>query len=148
MYAIDGRAALTERDVPTLPGYRGMGPVRVGNDAWRQVQHDVYGSAVLAATHVFFDARLARRGDAALFERLERFGRRAAALFDRPDAGLWELRGSAQVHTFSSVMCWCACDRLARIAEHLGMPARAVAWRDEALRIASFVDANCVDPSR
>ncbi len=148
VYAIDGRGALPERDVPSLPGYRGMGPVRVGNDAWRQVQHDVYGSAVLAATHVFFDARLARRGDAALFERLERFGRRAAALFDRPDAGLWELRGSARVHTFSSVMCWCACDRLARIAERLGMPARAVAWREEAARIAAFVHANCVDPSR
>ena len=148
VYAIDGRSALTERTVASLPGYRGMGPVRVGNDAWRQTQHDVYGSAVLAATHVFFDQRLVRTGDVALFERLERFGERAAALFDQPDAGLWELRGTARVHTFSAVMCWCACDRLARIAGRLGLAQRAKAWRGEADRIAAFVDAHCFDAAR
>jgi GH15 family glucan-1,4-alpha-glucosidase len=148
VYAIDGTSALTERTIDSLPGYRGMGPVRIGNDAWRQTQHDVYGSAVLAATHVFFDERLARKGDAVLFERLERFGRRAAALFDRPDAGLWELRGSARVHTFSAVMCWCACDRLARIADRLGLPERGTAWRGEAARIEAFVSARCFDANR
>jgi GH15 family glucan-1,4-alpha-glucosidase len=148
VYAIDGRGALTERTIDSLPGYRGMGPVRIGNDAWRQTQHDVYGAAILAATHVFFDERLVRAGDVALFERLERFGRRAAALFDRPDAGPWELRGTARVHTFSAVMCWCACDRLARIAGRLGLAERATAWRGEADRIAAFVDARCFDPAR
>ena len=70
-----------EREVDSLPGYRGMGPVRVGNQAYRQVQHDVYGSAILAATHVFFDQRLVRCGDEALFHRLEaaRRARRAGA---------------------------------------------------------------------
>jgi len=148
VYAIDGKASLTERTIASLPGYRGMGPVRIGNDAWRQTQHDVYGSAVLAATHVFFDERLARKGDVALFERLERFGRRAAALFDRPDAGLWELRGTARVHTFSAVMCWCACDRLARMADRLGLPARGAAWRGEAARIEAFVSAHCFNAER
>ena len=70
VYRISGSGELPERVLPSLPGYRGMGPVRVGNDAWRQVQHDVYGAAVLAATHVFFDARLTHGGDVALFERL------------------------------------------------------------------------------
>ncbi len=111
----------TRASSKSLPGYRGMGPVRIGNDAYRQMQHDVYGSAVLAATHVFFDERLISRGDAALFERLEALGRRALAVYDQPDAGLWELRGSPRVHTFSSVMCWAACDRLARIAARLGI---------------------------
>ena len=142
VYRISGSGELPERVEPALPGYRGMGPVRVGNDAWRQVQHDVYGAAVLAATHVFFDARLTHGGDAALFARLETLGARAVAAHDQPDAGLWELRGSARVHTFSSVMCWAACDRLARIAARLGLPERAAHWRGEADRIRAFVLAH------
>jgi len=129
-----------ERVVDSLPGYRGMGPVRVGNEAYRQVQHDVYGAAILAATHVFFDRRLVRRGDAALFRRLEPLGERAAVLFDQPDAGLWELRGTARVHTFSSVMCWAGCDRLARIAAHLGLAERAGYWRRHAERIRQVIE--------
>jgi GH15 family glucan-1,4-alpha-glucosidase len=143
VYRINGDAALAETQVASLPGYRGMGPVRIGNDAWRQVQHDVYGSAILAATHVFFDERLTHRGDVALFERLEPLGRRATEVFDQPDAGLWELRGRAAVHTFSSVMCWAACDRLAKIAARLGLPAREQAWRADADRIAGFIHARC-----
>ncbi len=148
VYGIDGEAALTERTLETLPGFRGMGPVRVGNDAYRQVQHDVYGSAVLAATHVFFDERLTRTGDVVLFERLEQFGSRALAVYDQPDAGLWELRGTMRVHTFSCVMCWAACDRLARIAARLGLPDRAAAWRDRAARIAAYVNERCWNAAR
>lgn len=132
VYGIDGRAALDEREVPSLAGYRGMGPVRIGNLAYRQVQHDVYGSVILAATHIFFDQRLTRRGDEALFHRLEVLGEQARRCYDQPDAGLWELRGSARVHTFSAVMCWAACDRLARIAEHLGLAERAAFWSGHA----------------
>jgi GH15 family glucan-1,4-alpha-glucosidase len=131
VYGIDGRAALEEREVPTLSGYRGMGPVRIGNLAYRQVQHDVYGSAILAATHIFFDQRLTRRGDEALFHRLEHMGTQAIRCYDQPDAGLWELRGSARVHTFSAVMCWAACDRLALIAGQLGLAERAAYWREQ-----------------
>lgn len=132
VYRIDGRTDLEERVEPALPGYRGMGPVRIGNQAYKQVQHDVYGSAILAATHIFFDQRLTRRGDEALFRHLEPLGELAAKNFDQPDAGLWELRGSARVHTFSAVMCWAACDRLARIAHHLGLACRAGHWRSSA----------------
>lgn len=139
VYGIDGRAQLHEREVPALSGYRGMGPVRVGNLAYRQVQHDVYGSAILAATHIFFDQRLTRRGDVALFGRLEILGEQAVQCYDQPDAGLWELRGSARVHTFSAVMCWAACDRLARIAEHLGVTERALYWREQAQEIHDTV---------
>ncbi|OHC70264.1 MAG: glucoamylase [Rhodocyclales bacterium RIFCSPLOWO2_02_FULL_63_24] len=128
VYGIDGRAALDEREVPALTGYRGMGPVRIGNLAYRQVQHDVYGSVILAATHIFFDQRLTRRGDEALFRRLEALGEQARRCYDQPDAGLWELRGSARVHTFSAVMCWAACDRLGRIATRLGLAERAAYW--------------------
>lgn len=135
VYGIDGRAELDEREVPALAGYRGMGPVRIGNLAYRQVQHDVYGSAILAATHIFFDQRLTRRGDQALFQRLEPLGEQAIRCHDQPDAGLWELRGSARVHTFSAVMCWAACDRLARIAGRLDLAGRAGYWREQSRRI-------------
>ena len=148
VYRINGGAGLAESVVDALPGYRGMGPVRIGNDAWRQVQHDVYGSAILAATHVFFDERLIRRGDVALFERLETLGRRALAVYAEPDAGLWELRNAAQVHTFSVAMCWAACDRLARIAVRVGLPDRARDWRLHAASIATFVDSHCYDAKR
>jgi GH15 family glucan-1,4-alpha-glucosidase len=148
VYRINGDRALGEEIVKSLPGYRGMGPVRIGNDAYRQTQHDVYGSAVLASTHVFFDERLVKRGDSVLFERLEALGRRAIAAFDQPDAGLWELRGSLRIHTFSSVMCWAACDRLARIAARLGIDNRSAAWRAEADRIHRFIDERCWSEKR
>jgi GH15 family glucan-1,4-alpha-glucosidase len=83
-----------------------------------------------------------------LFERLEALGRRALAVFDQPDAGLWELRGSLRVHTFSSVMCWAACDRLSRIAARLGIDDRARAWRSDAERIHRFIEERCWSESR
>ncbi len=141
LYGITGHHSVEERVIDSLAGYRGMGPVRVGNEAYRQAQHDVYGAAILAATHVFFDRRLVRRGDEALFRRLEPLGERAAKLFDQPDAGLWELRGAARVHTFSSVMCWAGCDRLARVAAHLGLTERAAYWRGHADRIHGVICA-------
>ncbi len=143
MYTISGRSEIEERIVDSLPGYRGMGPVRVGNDAYRQVQHDVYGAAILAATHIFFDRRLEQHGDVALFERLERIGHRAAESYDKPDAGLWELRGSSHVHTFSSVMCWAGCDRLARIAAQLGLRDRYTHWREIADRMHIEICHRC-----
>jgi GH15 family glucan-1,4-alpha-glucosidase len=132
VYGIGLESQLEERIEPTLAGYRGMGPVRVGNQAYAQRQNDVYGSVVLAATHSFFDHRLLHPGGRRLFELLEGFGERARELWDQPDAGPWELRTRAHVHTFSAVMCWAACDRLARIAARLGDRGRARYWRVEA----------------
>jgi GH15 family glucan-1,4-alpha-glucosidase len=143
VYGVSGRSVPAERDVGSLPGYRGMGPVRVGNQAQGQVQHDVYGSAILAATHVFFDRRLVRESGEVLFRRLETLGEHAAELYDQPDAGIWELRGAPRVHTFSSVMCWAACDRLAKIGTRLGLRDRADHWRDRAALIHEFVCRRC-----
>ncbi|MBI2290179.1 MAG: glycoside hydrolase family 15 protein [Betaproteobacteria bacterium] len=139
VYGISGASTIEELEIASLPGYRGMGPVRIGNQAACQIQHDVYGSAILAATHVFFDERLVRSGDETLFHQLEKLGERALEFHDQPDAGIWERRGSPQIHTFSSVMCWAACDRLARIAVRLGLPVRADYWRNCADRIHRVV---------
>jgi len=132
VFGIGFETELAEEEVDTLAGYRGMGPVRRGNLAWIQKQHDVYGSVVLAATQLFFDQRLERPGDVTMFQRLEPLGERAFALHDQPDAGLWEFRGRAHVHTYSSVMCWAACDRLAKIAARFGLADRVGYWRGRA----------------
>jgi GH15 family glucan-1,4-alpha-glucosidase len=143
LYGISGGAVPEETEARSLDGYRGMGPVRVGNQAYHQTQHDVYGAAILAAPHVFFDQRLVHRGDAELFSRLEALGETAALLFDQPDAGIWEFRGFTRVHTFSAVMCWAGCDRLARIALHLGVVERAQYWRTTANRIREVILHRC-----
>jgi len=132
VYRVNGRREIEERVILTLPGYRRMGPVRVGNEAYRQVQNDVYGSAILAATHAFFDSRLLRPGNEGLFAQLEALGEQAARVWAEPDAGLWELRGATRVHTSSSIMCWAACDRLGKIAARLGLSERARYWRQQA----------------
>lgn len=132
LYGIAFEHELTEETMPALAGYRGMGPVRRGNLAYVQRQHDTYGSVVLASTQLFFDRRLEHRGDDATFAKLEPLGELAWKLYDQPDAGLWEFRGKAHVHTYSAVMCWAACDRLGNIAAQLGLEDRATHWRERA----------------
>ncbi|MBI4005864.1 MAG: glycoside hydrolase family 15 protein, partial [Gammaproteobacteria bacterium] len=132
VYRISGRANIEESIVQSLSGFRGMGPVRSGNAAYTQRQNDVYGSIIVAATHMFFDERLDHTGNEGIFRRLEVIGEVARTVYDKPDAGLWELRNTIRIHTFSSLMCWVACDRLARIAIRLGLMDRADYWRKHA----------------
>lgn len=87
LYGIGFESQLEEYEVDTMDGYRGMGPVRRGNLAWIQQQHDVYGSVVLASTQLFFDLRLKDQGDADTFRRLEPLGERAYALHNVPTPG-------------------------------------------------------------
>jgi GH15 family glucan-1,4-alpha-glucosidase len=148
VYGIGFETELAEEEVPSLGGYRGMGPVRRGNLAWLQKQHDVYGSVVLASAQLFFDRRLRQRGDLAMFERLQPLGDRAFALHDQPDAGLWEFRGRAHVHTYSAVMCWAACDRLARIAARLELDERVAHWQQRADTIRDRVLAEAWNQER
>lgn len=132
LYDVRGNATLTEWEADKLPGYRGMGPVRVGNAAYEQIQHDAYGQIVLSSVQGFIDQRLLRMAGQADFEALEAVGERAWKVYDQPDAGLWELRTRAHVHSYSAVMCWAACDRLAHAAKALGMPERERHWQDRA----------------
>ncbi|KAA5603082.1 glycoside hydrolase family 15 protein [Blastochloris sulfoviridis] len=148
LFGITREVELEERLAPALTGYRGMGPVRIGNAAYTQIQNDAYGALVLAAVHAFFDRRLIRRGESDLFAGLERLAARAVAVFDVPDAGPWELRTKASVHTFSSVMCWAAADRLALIANGLGRPERAKIWRTEADRMHAVIADRAFNPTR
>jgi pentatricopeptide repeat protein len=132
LYDVRGNATLTEWEADSLPGYRGMGPVRVGNAAYEQIQHDAYGQIVLSSVQGFIDQRLLRMAGLADFEALEAVGERAWMVYDQPDAGLWELRTRAHVHSYSAVMCWAACDRLAHAAKALDMPEREHHWQNRA----------------
>ena len=141
VFGITFERELHERQVEGLAGYRGMGPVRVGNDAWQQRQNDAYGSVVLSSAQLFFDRRIEHRGDAVMFRRLERMGTAALRMAEQTDAGLWEFRGRASVHTYSAAMCWAACDRLSHIATELGLDDRARYWHHEALDLHARIEA-------
>ena len=132
LYGIGGETLITEREEPALAGYRGMGPVRVGNAAYTQLQHDVYGQIVLSSVQAFVDKRLLRMSGRSEFEALEVVGGHAWRVYDQPDAGLWELRTRSHVHTYSAAMCWAACDRLSRVAGTLGLEDRAAFWQERA----------------
>lgn len=132
LYGIGQETHLPESVMSHLPGYRGMGPVRVGNQAAEHFQHDVYGNIILGASQAFHDHRLLHRAGRPEFMHLEAVGEQAFRVHDQPDAGMWELRSRARVHTSSSLMCWAACDRLAKVAHSLGLPTRNEVWRGRA----------------
>jgi GH15 family glucan-1,4-alpha-glucosidase len=140
LYAVSGEPRLDEWVAEGLAGYRGMGPVRVGNAAYTQIQHDAYGQIILSNVQAFFDERLLRRATVEDFEALEKVGERAWAMHDQPDAGLWEYRTRTSVHTYSSVMSWAACDRLANAAQALKLDERASFWRDRATAIRERIE--------
>ncbi|MGE4303755.1 MAG: glycoside hydrolase family 15 protein [Novosphingobium sp.] len=141
LYAVSGAKEIIEWEAADLAGYRGMGPVRVGNAAYYQVQNDCYGQIVLPSIQAFSDQRLLRVANMDDFASLEEVGEMAWKTHDQPDAGLWELRTRTAVHTYSSVMSWAACDRLANAAEHLGLEDRARLWRERADTVRRNIDA-------
>ncbi|ALE16185.1 Glucoamylase [Altererythrobacter epoxidivorans] len=141
LYSVMGESELNETTAAYLAGYRGMGPVRVGNAAYKQIQHDCYGQIVLPTVQAFIDRRLLRMADERDFESLEQVGEMAWAMHDQPDAGLWEFRTRQEVHTYSAVMSWAACDRLAMTAEWLGKEERAKLWRERADAVRAKIEA-------
>jgi alpha,alpha-trehalase len=138
MYGIGGERDLTERTLDNnLSGYRGARPVRVGNGAWNQHQHDVWGM-ILDALAVQF-----RRASAQIvmpvWEGLAGFVDAALTHWHEPDQGIWEVRGDAKHFTASKVMCWVAASRGADLAEERGDHERAKRWRAGAEEIKAEV---------
>lgn len=135
LFAIAPGADLTERQAVALAGYRGMGPVRVGNEAATQTQNDGYGSIVMSAAQLFYDARLTPGGDG-LYNLLRVVARRAERDATSPDAGLWEYRGRARAHTYTAAMSWAAMHRVGLIGKRIGRAGEGDDWlaRSEVLR--------------
>lgn len=148
LYGIVPDMDLTEHMAQDLAGFLGNAPVRIGNQAAEQVQNDVFGSVVLAVTQTFFDERLPCPGDEGLLRRLEPLAQLASERAFVPDAGIWEFRGRTRVHTHSALLCWVACDRVARIAARLGVATRAAAWQAEAERLREVILREAWNPRR
>jgi GH15 family glucan-1,4-alpha-glucosidase len=126
MYGIAGERRLTEWELPWLPGYEGARPVRVGNDAYGQLQLDVYGE-LMNALHYGRQSRLvpSESGWAlqiALLQHLEQAWR-------EPDESIWEVRGGARHFTYSKVMAWVAFDRAIEAVEAHGLDGPVERWR-------------------
>ena len=120
VYGISGEKELVERELPWLAGFKGLGPVRVGNAAYKMEQHDVYGEMVMALTPTFFDRRIDRTDQDQALRNVRQLIERAITTFEQPDAGIWEFRGRKEHSVFSKLMNWAAVDRGVRIAGHIG----------------------------
>ncbi len=127
MYGIGGERDLTERTLDHLSGWRGARPVRVGNGAWNQQQHDVWGM-ILDALDVQFHSG-ASQIVTPVWEGLAGFVDAALQHWREPDQGIWEVRGDPKHFTASKVMCWVAASRGADLAEERGDDERAKRWR-------------------
>jgi GH15 family glucan-1,4-alpha-glucosidase len=146
LYRVDGSSDLDEEILPHWRGYENDGPVRIGNGAANHAQHDIYGEMVLAISPVFFDERFLLERSKSTLELLERLARRAIAVVGTPDAGIWEYRTEWQPQTFSSLMCWAAADRMAKVAA-LQAPSLEATFRDAAVRIRNEIVEKAWNPS-
>ncbi len=142
VYGIGGESDLTEQELPQLRGYEGARPVRVGNDAFRQRQNDVWG-AVLDS--VYLHTRSRNRVDDRIWPVLCQQVEQALAAWREPDHGIWEVRGRPQHFTSSKVMCWVAADRGARLARVREEWDVATRWQMAAEEIHADVCASAVN---
>lgn len=138
LYRVDGSSKLDEAILEDWPGYEHEGPVRIGNAAAEHSQHDIYGEMVLALMPIFLDERMSEERSPAALRLIEALARKAISLAGVPDAGIWEYRTEWKPQTFSSLMCWAAADRMARIAE-IHAPDRAAEFKSAAERIHSEI---------
>jgi GH15 family glucan-1,4-alpha-glucosidase len=142
MYGVDGERALPETTLDHLSGYEGARPVRVGNAAYSQRQHDVWGAMVRA---IDLHTGPHHRVDDRLWRIVQAQVQRALEHWREPDQGIWEVRSGPQHFTYSKVACWVAADAGARIAEIRGENELAARWRHGAAEIRADVLANAVD---
>jgi GH15 family glucan-1,4-alpha-glucosidase len=137
MYGVGGERRLTEFELGHLEGYRGAGPVRVGNAAARQLQLDVFGELAELTW------RWHERGhspDDDYWRFFLDIGNEVAERWREPDSGLWELRGEPRHFVHSKVMCWAALDRGVRLAEESLRQAPLTRWRRERDAIRAEVE--------
>jgi GH15 family glucan-1,4-alpha-glucosidase len=150
MYGIGGERILTETELPHLSGYRGSRPVRIGNGAWDQTQHDTYGW-LLASTwfNTAHGGEFGRHADPHYERFLEDIVELAIDEFDVVDEGIWEVRGGARHFLFSKLLMWLAVDLGIRlIAEHDGDEAVPDHWRPARDAMRRRIETEGVDPAR
>ncbi|WP_445153429.1 glycoside hydrolase family 15 protein [Arthrobacter sp. Hor0625] len=145
MYGLHGERRLPEATLDWLAGYEGSAPVRIGNGAAGQLQLDVWGEVLdclaLTRSSLLQDGDDAWDVQVALMEHLE-------TAWDKPDNGLWEMRGPRRHFTHSKVMAWVAADRMVKGVRDFGLPGPADRWEALRDRIHADVMANGFDAGR
>jgi len=145
MYGLAGERRLTEYEIPWLPGYAGSRPVRIGNAAHEQLQLDVYGELMDAmyACHRYGleDSDVAWQLQKSLLKYLEE-------IWERPDRGIWEVRGEPRHFTFSKIMCWVAFDRGIKLIEQYGLDGPCEHWKTLRSTIQRQILECAYDPER
>jgi GH15 family glucan-1,4-alpha-glucosidase len=142
LYRVDGTRDLDERILEDWPGFNNDGPVRVGNGAIQYPQNDIFGEMVLALAPIFLDERFSAERSSVSLDLLQRLARKAIAVTGNPDAGIWEYRTESRPQTFSTLMCWAAADRMARVAARHAPQAESE-FRQATARISDEIIARC-----
>jgi GH15 family glucan-1,4-alpha-glucosidase len=125
VYGVDGRLQLTEHELDHLSGYRGSAPVRIGNDASKQLQLDVYGELL---DSLYLSNKYAAPIPHDIWMEISRIVEWVCRNWDRPDEGIWETRGGRQKFTYSRLMAWVAVERALRIGSQRGLPHDVSHW--------------------
>jgi alpha,alpha-trehalase len=142
MYAIDGEAEIPEFTLDHLSGYEGARPVRVGNGAYRQEQHDVWGALL---DSIYLHTKSRSHLDDRIWPIVKHQVETALSKWREPDRGIWEIRGEPKHFTSSKMMCWVAADRGARLAEIRGELELAARWQSAADEIQADILEHGVD---
>ncbi|WP_188544298.1 glycoside hydrolase family 15 protein [Rhodococcoides trifolii] len=142
MYGIGGEHTLEETELDHLSGYDGAKPVRIGNGAYNQSQHDIWGTML---DSVYLHVRSREQVPESLWPLLKEQVEQAIEHWREPDRGIWEVRGEPQHFTSSKVMCWVALDRGAKLAVMHGEDAYAEQWNEIADEIKEDILEHGVD---
>jgi GH15 family glucan-1,4-alpha-glucosidase len=142
MYGVGGERSLAEEELNHLSGYDHARPVRIGNGAFDQMQHDIWGSIL---DSFYLHAKSREQIPETLWPVLKRQVEEAIEHWREPDRGIWEVRGEPQHFTSSKVMCWVALDRGAKLAERQGETSYAQQWRAIAEEIKADILEHGVD---
>ena len=142
MYGVDGERSLVEGELSHLSGYDNARPVRTGNGAYNQRQHDIWGSML---DSVYLHSRSREQIPETLWPVLKSQVEQSIEHWREPDRGIWEVRGEPQHFTSSKIMCWVALDRGAKLAELHGWVSYIQQWRAVAEEIKADILANGVD---
>ncbi|MEZ5965718.1 MAG: glycoside hydrolase family 15 protein [Planctomycetota bacterium] len=144
VYGIGCEPVLEEIELRHLKGYRGDGPVRIGNKAYEQRQNDVYGELILAISRLVLDVRFhGTEGMAGAGQLVKNLLRQIEQRLDEPDAGLWELRGTRQVHTFTLLAHWAGAQRTVDLACAMGDDALRTRALDISERASRLLMERC-----
>lgn len=126
MYGLDGRLKLDEISLDHLIGYENSRPVRIGNAAYEQLQLDIYGEML---DSMYLANKYGRATSHEEWQNVHRILDWLGKNWQRPDQGIWEVRGGAREFLHSRVMCWVAFDRALRLVEKRSLPGPAGDWR-------------------